>query len=637
MKGFRTCARVLFIILFIFTNLVTGINLGGVAKPGSGFSSLISTVEAAPAAAQPAQPNAAAAGDVQACPPAVIDGVITQGSPDHPFVTGTQTKRIFRNSVESSCGTAKPFPGFTDEEFTFKYDAFTFSNPLFQQICVTIITTAGGANQILTAAYLDSFNPANVQQNYLGDAGNSDKTRSFSFIVPGRDSFVIVQSRVNNASNPTSLAYSFRVLGLPGCDSCPPTSISGTIGTGSTQYPASIDTQTGRLFRNAVASTCDAPKTVPSIEDGTEQFTYDAYTFLNNAITSRCVTITTTAGGANQLLTAAYLDRFNPFNVQENYLADAGNSNQSRTISFTVPGRRSFIIVVSRVNNAANPTSLAYNFSVSGLASCDCTAILSKSDESFAANGGTGSVSVGLPAGCSWTVDNFSSSFITITSGSSGTGNGTVNYTVAPHTGPNRRIGTLAIAGKTFTIFQGIAFTDVPVGHPFYTVIGKLSGRNVTSGCGGTNYCPDQVVTREQMAAFIIRSLGDFFPAIPSSQRFNDVPPSNPFYAFIEQMAVRQITLGCSTTPPEYCPTGTVTREQMAAFLVKAKGEFNPPTPANQRFNDVPPSNPFYKFIDRMAVLNITQGCSTSPPLYCPTDHVTRAQMAAFLVKAFNL
>ncbi len=360
MQVFRKYARVSFIIFFVFTNLVMGINLGGVDKLGLGFSSLVSTVEAAPVSAPP-----------PSCPPAVINGVMTSGSPDYPFVTGTQTSRIFRNNVESSCGTTKPFPGLTDAGLTFKYDAYTFENPLFRPICVTITTTAGANNQILTAAYLDSFNAFDVQENYAGDAGNSNKTRSFSFLVPSRDDFVIVQSRVNNAGNPTSLAYSFRVLGLPGCDSCPPSSISGTIGSGSPDYPAATDTQTSRLFRNAVASSCAAPKPVPNLTDVGIQFTYDAYTFLNTSNSPRCVTVTTTAGGANQILTVAYVNRFNPFDVQENYLGDAGNSDQSRTFSFTVPGKRSFVIVQHRVNNATNPTSLAYTFSVSGLPGCN--------------------------------------------------------------------------------------------------------------------------------------------------------------------------------------------------------------------------------------------------------------------------
>jgi hypothetical protein len=75
----------------------------------------------------------------------------------------------------------------------------------------------------------------------------------------------------------------------------------------------------------------------------------------------------------------------------------------------------------------------------------------------------------------------------------------------------------------------------------------------------------------------------------------------------------------------------------MAAFIIRALGEINPPTPPNQRFNDVPPSNQFYNFIDRMAVLNITLGCSANPPLYCPSSVVSRLQMAAFLVRAFDL
>jgi len=58
--------------------------------------------------------------------------------------------------------------------------------------------------------------------------------------------------------------------------------------------------------------------------------------------------------------------------------------------------------------------------------------------------------------------------------------------------------------------------------------------------------------------------------------------------------------------------------------------------PSAQRFNDVPPSNLFYREIDRMAVTQVTLGCSSSPPLYCPSDFVTRRQMAAFLVRAFN-
>jgi hypothetical protein len=94
--------------------------------------------------------------------------------------------------------------------------------------------------------------------------------------------------------------------------------------------------------------------------------------------------------------------------------------------------------------------------------------------------------------------------------------------------------------------------------------------RQITLGCGPGLYCPANPVTREQMAAFMIRSLGDFTPPTPPNQRFTDVPSGNVFYGFIEQMAVRRVTLGCGAGI--YCPDSAVTREQMAAFLVRAFG-----------------------------------------------------------------
>ncbi|MEP7274369.1 MAG: S-layer homology domain-containing protein, partial [Acidobacteriota bacterium] len=176
----------------------------------------------------------------------------------------------------------------------------------------------------------------------------------------------------------------------------------------------------------------------------------------------------------------------------------------------------------------------------------------------------------------------------------------------------------------------------------FFEQIGKVSATGVTLGCGQDAqgrpiFCPSTLVTREQMAAFIIRALGDFNPPTPAQQRFVDVPSGSAFYSFIEQMAVRGITLGCDTNGPLYCPTGNVTREQMAAFIIRALGQFNPPTPPQQRFTDVPPSNPFYAFIDQMAVLGITLGCDAQGTLYCPGNVVTREQMSAFLVRAFGL
>ena len=262
---------------------------------------------------------------------------------------------------------------------------------------------------------------------------------------------------------------------------------------------------------------------------------------------------------------------------------------------------------------------------------------ISPVDSVFTPAGGDGVVDVTAPTGIAWTAVSNDPDFITIASGSSGSGDGSVAYSVAPNTGASIRQGTITVAGRTFTVYQGVAFADVQPTDPFYAEIEKLSARGITVGCGGGNYCPNDSVTREQMAAFILRATGEFNPPIPPSQRFNDVPPQNVFYNFIDRLAVLQITLGCTPDHLMYCPSDPVKRDQMAAFILRGLGEFNPPTPAGQRFNDVPPSNVFYNFIDRLAVLQITLGCTPDHLMYCPNDSVTRAQMAAFLVRAFNL
>ncbi|HWP41776.1 MAG TPA: S8 family serine peptidase [Blastocatellia bacterium] len=264
-----------------------------------------------------------------------------------------------------------------------------------------------------------------------------------------------------------------------------------------------------------------------------------------------------------------------------------------------------------------------------------CTSVpsISKTSKSYPAAAAVDTVNVTAAPGCSWTAEIDVPGFISILSGSSGSGNGTVTFSIAENVTASPRSATITIAGQSFTVLQGAAFNDVPEGHLFYNDIGKLSARGITAGCGGANYCPEASVTRQEMAAFIIKSLGQLNPPQPSMQRFLDVPPQNPFYAFIGELAVRQITFGCGGG--NYCPTEPVLRDQMAAFILKALGEFNPPEPPFQRFLDVPPTSLFYRFIDRLAVLQITAGCGGGN--YCPSQPVTRAEMAAFLVRAFDL
>jgi uncharacterized repeat protein (TIGR03803 family) len=82
-----------------------------------------------------------------------------------------------------------------------------------------------------------------------------------------------------------------------------------------------------------------------------------------------------------------------------------------------------------------------------------CTFTLGSTNAAFAAAGGPGTVSVLSSNGCTWTATN-NDSFITITSGKTGSGNGSVHYTVPANSSTNPITGTMTIAGNTFTVTQ---------------------------------------------------------------------------------------------------------------------------------------------------------------------------------------
>ena len=127
-------------------------------------------------------------------------------------------------------------------------------------------------------------------------------------------------------------------------------------------------------------------------------------------------------------------------------------------------------------------------------------------------------------------------------------------------------------------------------------------------------------------------------PLAATGTLFTDVPLSQAFASWIEQLAREGITGGCSTTPPQYCPADTVTRGQMSVFLLRAKhgADYQPPA-ATGMFTDVAADYVFASWIEQLAREGITGGCSTNPPQYCPKDPVTRGQMAVFLVRTFGL
>ena len=188
---------------------------------------------------------------------------------------------------------------------------------------------------------------------------------------------------------------------------------------------------------------------------------------------------------------------------------------------------------------------------------------------------------------------------------------------------------TIVIPSSTFLIdVKSPSFEDIPCSHPFYGWIERIRESGITAGCSPGLYCPDAPVTRKQMAVYIITAMGetsssasrnayfgdvqddeyrpfinrmfelgittgcgmgiycpedpvtrgqmavfisaarDWSPFWPPASTFADVPSSHPFSGFIERLWRDGITSGCSTS--EYCPDSAILRGQMAAIIAKA-------------------------------------------------------------------
>ena len=117
-----------------------------------------------------------------------------------------------------------------------------------------------------------------------------------------------------------------------------------------------------------------------------------------------------------------------------------------------------------------------------------------------------------------------------------------------------------------------------------------------------------------------------------TTDQFDDVDDDAWWAPYTGRLAELGVTTGCATEPLRFCPNRPVTRAQMATFLVRA---FNLQPGPSAGFADT--SGTHESNINAIAAVGITTGCSTGPPRYCPDKPVTRAQMATFLARVQEL
>jgi N-acetylneuraminic acid mutarotase len=201
-------------------------------------------------------------------------------------------------------------------------------------------------------------------------------------------------------------------------------------------------------------------------------------------------------------------------------------------------------------------------------------------------------------------------------------------------------------------------FTDVDQYNPFRIYIrclycaGVLSGYSTNPPCTTGTPCfrPYDNVTRGQIAKIVSNAAGINDPA--GTQIFVDVPPTHPFYTWINRLARRGILGGYNTSPPCpgaatpcFRPEAFTTRGQMAKIVSNAAGFMDNPPAGTISFTDVPTTNPFWLWIERLARRGIISGYDCGGPgepcdalrrpYYRPNNFITRGQTSKIVANTF--
>ncbi len=194
------------------------------------------------------------------------------------------------------------------------------------------------------------------------------------------------------------------------------------------------------------------------------------------------------------------------------------------------------------------------------------------------------------------------------------------------------RVGELIDLAASGGVLQGSSlYADLPESHWAYEAASALRESGVLYGCAPGLFCPDQALTRAEVAFMLAEGLE--LPAGPGAPLFSDVAASHPAFEEIQALGAAGLTAGCGGG--RYCPDESISRAQAAAFFVNAAG-LEPLDGATPSFADVEGGAWYFGVVEAGYEAGIISGCATGPLRYCPDDAVTRAQAAVLHVGALG-
>jgi hypothetical protein len=228
---------------------------------------------------------------------------------------------------------------------------------------------------------------------------------------------------------------------------------------------------------------------------------------------------------------------------------------------------------------------------------------------------------------------------------------GNILAAAAIHLRTGASLNGRALAQTAVTLDQNVVvapgggplFADVPVTGKEWMqpYIEMMFYAGITTGCGANPliYCPEDFVTRAEMAVFLLRAkYGPGYAPPAAGHYFLDVPVTGKEWMepWIDQYYREGMTSGCGAG--NYCPENNVTRAEVAVFVLRALhgGGYAPPA-ASGFFADVPVTGKEWMepWIIQFANEGITTGCGGGN--YCPENNVTRAEIAVFIGRAYGL
>lgn len=202
------------------------------------------------------------------------------------------------------------------------------------------------------------------------------------------------------------------------------------------------------------------------------------------------------------------------------------------------------------------------------------------------------------------------------------------------------RGAALAATDKSCAAAVYHTFKDVPYDRWSWSFVEAFQNARLdTQGCGSGNFCPTDLVNRGKLAVFIIRGQHgpDFVPPPATGTLFADVPASHPDAAFIEQLYNDGLTGGCATNPLRFCPSNNVSRAEMATFLLRISHGPSYTPPAGTGTTFTDVPASYWASPYIEQLFREGGTAGCGGGAYCPEDLVQKEQVATFLDRVFNL